>query len=271
MDDSGNTDTKTRTVIVQNNIKPTITIAEQILLITIWVYLIMTKVLPQLMLRVGNQVTVTSTNNVNIDILGSYQVNYTATDTFGNTQTAIRTVNVVDLAGPIIILLGDNPMTIELNSTYVEPGANAYDRINLEEDLTLDGGNQIREELEPGGPLEKNRNLSNNYRFVDTSTPGTYIITYTATDNQNNSSSKTRSVIVENNQNPTITLAGDNPFLLSQGNNYIEPGVSAVDALGNILQVTSTNNINNNVLGIYTVTYLATDSYGNSATCNKNC
>ena len=154
----------------------------------------------------------------------------------------------------------------DLNSTYIEPGANAYDRINLEEDLTLDGGNQIREELEPGGPLE-NRNLPVTITgSVDTSTPGTYIITYTATDNQNNSSSKTRSVIVENNQNPIITLAGNNPFLLSQGNNYIEPGVSAVDALGNILQVTSTNNINNNVLGIYTVTYLATDSYGNSAT-----
>ena len=145
----------------------------------------------------GNEVTVTSIDNININILGQYQVTYTATDSYGNTQTAIRTVNVVDLAGPIILLNGDNPMTVELNSTYVEPGATAYDRINLEEELTNEAGDELNPDLEPGINLN-NRNLSVTITgIVDTSVPGTYIRTYSATDSQNNTTSITKTLLLK--------------------------------------------------------------------------
>ena len=78
-----------------------------------------------------------------------------------------------------------------------------------------------------------------------------------------------RTIIVENNQNPVITLLGNNPFNLNKGTNYIEPGVSAVDALGNILQVSTNNNINKDVLGTYYVNYNVTDSYGNSTAAQR--
>ena len=39
-----------------------------------------------------------------------------------------RTVNVVDTTAPVITLLGDNPMTIEVGSTFTDPGATAQMR-----------------------------------------------------------------------------------------------------------------------------------------------
>ena len=49
-----------------------------------------------------DDVTVTSTSNVDTDTVGTYSVVYTATDASGNSSTASRTVNVVDTTSPII-------------------------------------------------------------------------------------------------------------------------------------------------------------------------
>ena len=49
-----------------------------------------------------DDVTVTSTSNVDTDTVGTYSVVYTATDASGNSSTASRTVNVIDTTSPII-------------------------------------------------------------------------------------------------------------------------------------------------------------------------
>ena len=124
-----------------------------------------------------------------------------ATDSYGNTGTAIRTVNVSDLDGPTITLNGDNPLTLELGSNYVELGAVVTDNQDTNLSAVITGS-------------------------VNTNLPGTYTKTYTATDSSNNVAVVTRTIIVENNQNPVITLLGSNPYDLSLGLNYIEPGIS---------------------------------------------
>jgi|TARA_B110000495_G_C23008493_1_gene596170 hypothetical protein len=63
---------------------------------------------------------------------------------------------IVDTTAPVITLIGDNPATVELGSTYIEAGASA------------DGG----ETVTTSGT-------------VDTNTVGTYEITYSATDGTN--------------------------------------------------------------------------------------
>jgi hypothetical protein len=58
---------------------------------------------------------------------GTYYVTYDVSDCAGNPAVQVtRTVNVVDTTAPTIILLGDNPMTVECGDPYVEPGATYY-------------------------------------------------------------------------------------------------------------------------------------------------
>ena len=61
---------------------------------------------------------------------------------------------------------------------------------------------------------------------------------------------------------PVITINGDNPATVELGNNYNDAGATAVDSNGNSLNVSSTGNVNTNIVGTYTITYTATDSEG---------
>jgi hypothetical protein len=137
--------------------------------------------------------TVTPTGSVDTSELGTYIITYTATDANSNTGTATRTVNVVDTTAPVITVLGDNPMTVELGSDYTDAGA------------TSNGG----ETVTPTGS-------------VDTSELGTYIITYTATDANSNTGTATRTVNVVDTTAPVITVLGDNPMTVELGSDYTD-------------------------------------------------
>jgi hypothetical protein len=66
----------------------------------------------------------------------------------------------------------------------------------------------------------------------------------------------------------TFELSGNNPFNLPVGTAYAEPGVKAKEG-DKELQVTTSNNINHNKLGIYTVNYSATNSDGYQASTTR--
>src|SRR5204862_4796497 len=70
---------------------------------------------------------ISASSTVVVNTPGSYSVTYAVSDPSGNTQTATRTVNVVDTTPPVIALLGANPQTIECHTPYVEAGATAAD------------------------------------------------------------------------------------------------------------------------------------------------
>ena len=239
-DDSGNNSSITRTVIVQNTELPVIVLTGDnpysLPLNTDFIE-------PGVSATdaLGNTLSVSSSNNINKTILGSYSVTYTATDSFGNTSSETRTVNVLDITKPVINLIGNNPLTIQLNETYSEPGANVTDNYDQSISAIISG-------------------------TVNTLQPGTYIRTYSATDSSGNTETVTRTVIVQNNIKPIITINGVNPVTLQVGQPYTDLGATAVDALGANVNVTSTNNINNNLIGSYSVIYNATDSYGNTQT-----
>ena len=131
---------------------------------------------------------ITITNSVNIYAIGTYTVLYSVTDKAGNKGNATRIVNVVagntttDTTAPVITLLGTNPISIALGSTYVDAGATAFD--NFDGDIT-------------------SKIIVVN--TVDTSAVGTYVITYNVKDNAGNSATEvTRTVGV---YNPTDTTA----------------------------------------------------------------
>ena len=66
---------------------------------------------------------------------------------------------------------------------------------------------------------------------------------------------------------PVITLLGDNPVTIYQGETYVDAGATAVDDIdGDITdEIVVTSNVDVETLGEYTVTYNVSDSSGNEA------
>ena len=50
---------------------------------------------------------------------------------------------------------------------------------------------------------------------------------------------------------------------------FTEPGASALDAYDGVVEVTSTTDLDVDTDGVYTLTYSATDSSGNTATATR--
>lgn len=199
--------------------------------------------------NVDGALSVTATGNVNTSTIGTYQIQYSATDTAGNVGSATRTVNVVsnDTEAPIITILGDNPADVIIGTTYVDAGAEATDNL----DGTV--------------PVEI---ISSN---VNTNVLGSYQVIYRAEDSSGNSSTAARgvNVIQEDTVAPVISIAGDNPVTITVGGTYIDAGATATDNIDGIVAVTSTSNVNVNAAGTYQVEYSATDAAGNIATATR--
>lgn len=91
---------------------------------------------------------------------------------------------------------------------------------------------------------------------------------FTVTDASSNSATCSFSVTVNDNVKPVISLVGDNPVILCEGDTYSESGATATDNCDpNIQQGLTMDNssVNTSTEGVYTVTYNVTDNYSNSA------
>lgn len=70
-------------------------------------------------------------------------------------------------------------------------------------------------------------------------------------------------------QAPSLSLHGDNPVFLKQGESYDEAGVSAVDDADGEIPVGSSGVVDSATPGRYTLTYSATDQAGNTSTLTR--
>ncbi len=106
---------------------------------------------------------------------------------------------------------------------------------------------------------------------VDTPPPGSYQLTYTATNNLGAVGVATRTIVVVDTIPPVLALLGDDPLVQAVGTPFIDPGVIATDACegDSTESIVVTGNVNSDVLGSYTITYTATDAYGNPGTTNR--
>ena len=152
-----------------------------------------------------------------------------------------------DTTPPVITLHGDNPQVIEVGQAYVELGATASDNRDgdLSGSITIDASS------------------------VDSSTPGTYQVTYDVSDSSGNAATTAiRTVIYEDRTPPQITLVGDNPQTITQGSPYVELGASATDNVDGDLTsaiVIDDSAVDTSTVGSYDVTYDVQDSSGNAA------
>ncbi|MDD4547310.1 MAG: DUF5011 domain-containing protein, partial [Bacilli bacterium] len=175
-------------------------------------------------------------SNINVSVLGQYQVKYTVTNSNGKTTTAIRTVNVF-APPPVITLIGDEFLKLYKNSVYEELGATALDEID--------------------GDLTSKIKISGT---VNPARKGTNKIKYEATNSFGVTGYKYRTIEVTE---PTVTieLIGDNPYKMYVKDQYVEPGFIAThELLGDIkdrIHINST--VNPNVAGKYTIEYMYDD------------
>jgi len=198
---------------------------------------------------VDGSVAVTVSGSVDTMSVGEYTLSYSATDSAGNTATLTRNVTVIhDTIPPVITLNGASEITLSTGESYSEEGATATDNVDGTLLVSISGS-------------------------VDTSTEGTYTLTYRATDLDGNEAVKTRTVLVEtlpDTTPPAITLNGDSSVTLTRGSSYSEAGATATDDVDGSVAVTVSGSVDTMSVGEYTLSYSATDSAGNTATLTRN-
>jgi uncharacterized protein YjbI with pentapeptide repeats len=179
--------------------------------------------------------------------IGTTLVTCNATDAAGNqADSANFNVTVLDTTAPVITLNGDATVTLEAGvEDYTEAGASVAD----------DGDPSVTVVI--GGDT------------VDADTVGTYTVTYDASDASGNVAAQViRTVIVEDTTAPMITLIGVATVTLEAGVGvYTESGASVSD-VGDPTLLDATvggDTVDPNEVGIYVVTYNATDASGNDA------
>lgn len=184
----------------------------------------------------GKVIPVQVSGQVDWRTLGTYTLTYSAADDKDSTSIE-RTVNIVDTTPPEIALEGGKTMTVLCADTFAEPGASATDSCQGPLPVTISGS-------------------------VNSNVPGTYQISYTATDAYNNTRTVTRSVIVgsiEDNP-PTITLYGEVEMTVECGGNFTDPGATANTPCSGSVQVATSGSVDVYAPGNYNLIYSASNN-----------
>jgi PKD repeat protein len=200
---------------------------------------------------------VSTDDQVNTDELGIYPYTYTVADSAGNATQLTRYVEVRDTTAPTFTLQGDDPLEVELDSDYREPGiSNLTDNYWGGDNLSLNIDNPVL----TGG--------------VDT-----FTVTYTVTDGSGNTTTKERTVVIEDRTAPEVSL----PQGLSAGDTVaVQAGVEAdiasrvsvsdnsrskvtLDRSGSYFSILDDQG-RPAALGVYEGTWTFSDGSGNTAT-----
>jgi gliding motility-associated-like protein len=184
--------------------------------------------------NLGFDCTFTGTNNVVLRV----------TDAAGNSSTATATIAISDDTNPAV---STQNITVFLDNN----GAASIVPLDIDNNSSDNCGIQ---------------SLSLNTTSFDCSNLGTNTVTLTATDLNGNTSTTNALVTVADNTAPEITLLGDNPLTITEGDPYNEPGATATDNCSvTISNLSITGAVDNNTVGSYTISYDINDDAGNAA------
>jgi hypothetical protein len=191
---------------------------------------------------VTHKVTVKS--NVNTSIVGSYTVSYSVIDKEKNQITINRIVRVVDLTKPQVFLNGSDIITMHNGESFNDPGAYATD--NYYKNVAIDITGK-----------------------VDTSSVGTYLVNYCATDSSGNGPACiTRSVVVIDTVRPMLTTNGVDTVFAEQCDSLIEPKINITET--DTYKITFAGSFENtNKVGDFTRIYIVKDKAGNTSSITR--
>ena len=163
------------------------------------------------------------------------------------------TTTSADTTPPVISITGSASITITERDTYTDQGATATDDVS--------------------GDLTSSIVTTNP---VDTSTPGTYTVTYTVTDAASNTTSIGRIVNVNaapsaDTTPPVISITGSASITITERDTYTDQGATATDDVSGDLtsSIVTTNPVDTSTPGTYTVTYTVTDAASNTTSIGR--
>ncbi|MDO8556421.1 MAG: ice-binding family protein [Nanoarchaeota archaeon] len=73
-------------------------------------------------------------------------------------------------------------------------------------------------------------------------------------------------ILIPDIQPPVITILGVNPVNIAQNATYNDTGATALDDVSGVVSVSSFGTVDTTIIGVYNITYNATDTAGNTAT-----
>ena len=189
-------------------------------------------------------VEVVVTDDINVDVVGTYTVTFTSTDTNGNVATETREFKVIDTTAPVIKPSEENVYEMEVHGEKPEFKATATDNYDehVEVEITDD---------------------------IDVHKVGKYTVTFKSTDTNENVATVTKEFKVVDTTAPVITLSEDNEYEMEVHGEKPEFKATATDNYDNNIEVEITDDINEKVVGTYTVTFKATDSNNNTQKIEK--
>lgn len=168
----------------------------------------------------------------------------------------------IDEQPPVISLYGEALVYVNQYHNFSDPGAVATDvqEGDLTNDIVVTGE-------------------------VDTDIVDVYGLVYNVADSEgNNAFAVTRTIYVLDVTNPTITLLGEENIVIEGGSVFVDPGVTAVDAVDGDITAnvvvsceaapdnsnsTVTNEVDTTILGDYVFIYTITDDAGNSFSVSR--
>jgi hypothetical protein len=171
----------------------------------------------------------------------SHSLTVVVTDTGSASATATVTFNVTDTTPPVISLNGGATVTHDGSTTYTDAGASATDVFDGNSVVVTTSGSVIIE------------------------SPGSYTLTFSASDAGGNTATATRVVTVVDTTIPVITVKGFASVTHEAATIYTDAGAESNGGE----TVTTSGNVNVNSVGDYTVTYSASDLSGNTATSTR--
>jgi len=199
----------------------------------------------------GETVTITATPDSDYFFSGWSDGTSTSSLTIlvSSDQTITASFSLIDIILPAISLVGSPTIELTIGSVFTDPGATATD--NIDGDLTSS--------IITSGT-------------VDTSSTGSYTISYSISDATGNSASVTRTVVVNKDTTaPMITLTGSSTVYLGSGITFTDPGATATDNIDGDLtsSIITSGTVDTSSTGSYTVSYSISDATGNSASVTR--
>ena len=226
-------------------------------------------------LSLSSDFTFDSSNNLNINVIGSYTFEYSVVNEHGNTNEKgfTRTINVIDTVAPVVSL--NFPSANPINLIYNDTITPVYFQPYIEYSAVSDTSESIITTI-IRTPIGGGTGVP--VAAVNPTVEGVYTLTYTATDDGGNIGTNTRVVnVIQDTVAPLISLTNPtaNPINLIYNDtvspvyfqSYSEFGATSN---GGETVVIDSSAINLTTAGTYTVTYTATDVSGNIGTNTRS-